>query len=113
MIYEVIILPRAEEDIFRNAQWWAEHHSSAQAAKWIDAIYHQLTSLAQDPLRHPLSAENELFANEIREKLIGLGNRPGYRAVFTVQANRVYVLTIRRGAEGTLGEEEEFEVPLA
>jgi hypothetical protein len=34
--YAVKILPRAEEDIERNARWWAEHHSFGQAVSKED-----------------------------------------------------------------------------
>ena len=92
MSYRLIILPQAKVDVLRNAEWWAHHHSSEQAAIWLDTIQSQLESLADFPESHSLSAENDEFPYEIRDKLLGLGSRPGYRAVFTLKDDTVYVL---------------------
>ena len=102
MNYRLTILPQAKEDVRRNAEWWAHHHSSEQAARWLDAIQSQLESIVDFPQSHSLSAENDDFPYEIRDKLLGLGSRPGYRAVFTIKDDTVYVLTVRRAAQGTL-----------
>jgi plasmid stabilization system protein ParE len=99
MTFRVILLPRAEADIEANAQWWATHHSAEQAARWFDAIHEQLKSLAVFPESNGLSAESEDFPYEIRDKLLGLGSRPSYRAVFTIKDDAVYVLTVRRSAQ--------------
>jgi plasmid stabilization system protein ParE len=102
--FKVIILPQAEADIEANAQWWANHHSSEQALHWLDAIHEQLKSLSLFPESNGLSAENGEFPHEIRDKLLGLGSKPSYRAVFTIVANVVYVLTVRRGAQDSIRE---------
>ena len=102
MTFRVAILPQARCDIDRNVEWWAEHHSVQQALRWSEAVYDQLETLATGPESHGLSAENGEFPYEIREKLVGLGSRPGYRAVFTIKDDTVYVLTIRRGAQDFL-----------
>jgi plasmid stabilization system protein ParE len=97
-----MILPQAKEDVRRNAQWWAENHSSEQAARWLDTIQSQLESIVDFPESHALSTENDDFPYEIRDKLIGLGSRPSYRAVFTINDDTVFVLTVRRGAQDIL-----------
>ena len=94
MKYVVKILPRAEADIERNAQWWADHHSVDQAVKWFFAVRSQILSLDEFPESHPLSYENDEFPYEIREKLVGLGTRPSYRAVFTIRDGTVYVVAL-------------------
>lgn len=101
MRFRVLILPRAESDIEANARWWAEHHDVAQAIRWLDAIHDQIQSLSECPESHSLSAENGDFADVIRDKLMGLGSRPSYRAVFTIKDQTVYVLTVRRSAQST------------
>ena len=63
------------------------------------------------PQRNSLSAENDEFPYEIRDKLLGLGSRPSYRAVFTIKENVVYVLTVRRAAQGTIHMNEIKEPP--
>jgi plasmid stabilization system protein ParE len=106
MTFRVRISPRVEEDIERNAQWWADNHSVKQAVRWFYAVREQLRTLDTSPTRHGLSPENGEFSYEIRDKLVGLGSRPGYRAVFTIVGDTVYVLTVRRGAEGRLHSED-------
>lgn len=102
MTFRVIILSQAHRDIDRNADWWAENHSVEQALRWSDAVYDQIATLAEFPERNGLSKENDEFPYPIRDKLIGLGSRPGYRAIFTVKDDTVYVLTVRRGAQDEL-----------
>ena len=106
MKYHVQVSPRAEADIERNAKWWADNYSADQAARWFYAVHDQLQSLKTFPLKHGLSAEDAEFPYEIRDKLVGLGSRPGYRAVFTVIDDTVHVLTVRRGAEDRLRPED-------
>lgn len=100
--FQVIVLPRAESDIEANAHWWAVNHSLEQAVHWFDVIHEQLKSLAQFPESYGVSAENDEFAYEIRDKLVGLGSRPSYRAVFTIRDNTVYVLTVRRSSRDVI-----------
>jgi hypothetical protein len=79
MRFHVSILTKAWRDIDRNADWWAEHHAVDQALRWSDAVYDQLDSLADFPESNGLSAENDDFPFEIRDKLMGLESRPGFR----------------------------------
>ena len=106
MTFRVIILPRAVADIKSNAQWWAVNHSHSQAVNWIDLVYQQLHSLSLQPESHPLSEENGDFRCEIRDRLLGSGARPSFRAVFTIRGHTVYVLTVRRGSQGRLRSDE-------
>ncbi|MEO8495995.1 MAG: type II toxin-antitoxin system RelE/ParE family toxin [Planctomycetota bacterium] len=106
MTFHVRVSPRAQEDIERNAQWWADNHSIEQAVRWFAAVRKQLKSLTTFPESHGLSPENDDFPYEIRDKVVGLGSRPGYRAVFTIVEDTVHVLTIRSGSEDRLRADE-------
>jgi len=106
MTFRVVILSEARGDIDRNSEWWAEHHSVEQALRWSDAIYDQIESLSVLPERNALSPENHAFPFEIRDKLVGLGTRPSYRAVFRIQENTVYVLAVRSASQDALRPEE-------
>ena len=106
MTFPVRILQQARDDIDRNANWWANHHSIDQALQWSDAVYDQLEMLREFPERHPLASENDEFSYEIREKLVGLGSRPGYRAIFTIKDDEVFILTVRAGEEDRLTTDE-------
>ena len=102
MKYRVIVLEDAEEDLRRNTRWWAENHSPEQAARWYEFASKALFKLMEFPERHATSSENAEFPYEIRDFLFGLGSRPGYRAVFTIKDDAVYVLAICRGSQDTL-----------
>ena len=102
MSYRVTILPRAEFDIERNARWWADHYSTEQAARGFWTIRDQLESLREFPEGCGLSSENDQFPYEIRDKPVGLGSRPRFRAVFTIRNHDVCVLTVRAGEEDRL-----------
>ncbi len=102
MKFRLVILPQAKEDVQRNAAWWAENHSSEQAARWLDAIQSQLESIVDFPESHALATEHDEFPYEIRDKLLGLGSRPSYRAVFTIKDDTIFVLTVRRSAQDIL-----------
>lgn len=99
MTFRGVILPSAESEIEGYARWWAEHHDTIQAERWFDTIHQQLKLLSDFPEGHSLSAENGEFPYVIRDKLLGLGSRPSYRAVFTVNEGTVYVLTVRRTSQ--------------
>ena len=104
MNYPVVIYNEAHNDIDRNADWWARHHSYGQAVVWVEAIYQQLAMLAEMPERCPVARENDAFDFEIRQLLVGLGNHPRYRAIFTVRNEVVHVLALLDGAQDQLAE---------
>lgn len=105
MTLTLVITERAHQDIERNAIWWARNHSIPQAIDWQDAVYRQLETIPEMPESYSLAPENPKFNEELREKNVGLGVG-GYRAVFTVRGNEVHILTIRRGAQRELGDQE-------
>jgi len=100
--FSVTILPRAEADVERNARWWAEHHDADQAATWFNTASEQILSLKLMPVSNELSIENDDFPYEIRDKLIGLGSRRSYRAVFTIRDKEVFVLAVLRTTQDSL-----------
>lgn len=106
MKYRIIVRDHVREDIRRNRDWWAEHHSETQAERWFDLAFASLESLETFPQRHPLSYENDEFPYEIRDLPFGFGSRPSYRAVFTIKGDEVHVLAVRRAAEDVLRADE-------
>ena len=106
MKYHVIMEEPAITEIEQNARWWAEHYSSRQALVWYDAAVDAIYSLESQPERHALSPENQEFDYEIRDLLFGIGSRPSYRAVFTIQGNAVHVLTVRRAAQDAIAPDD-------
>ena len=102
MTFWLNITQRARDDITRNADWWAKRHSLEQALAWYDAMYAQLDTLLTFPGRHPIAPENNQFPFEIREKPLGLGTHPSYRAIYTIVESEIRVLTVLRTAQETL-----------
>ncbi|MCA8991742.1 MAG: type II toxin-antitoxin system RelE/ParE family toxin [Planctomycetaceae bacterium] len=102
MTYRVQLTERAKRDVERNAQWWAQHYSVSQAIEWFDTIHVQLQQLANFPESHAASPESSEFPYVIRNKFVGLGQKPSYRAVFTVREDVVYVLSVQRFAQDRL-----------
>jgi plasmid stabilization system protein ParE len=101
MTLPLIITARAHADIQRNAVWWAANHSVQEAENWRDVVYDQLASIVAMPESYALCPENPHFADELREKNVGLG-RGGYRAVFTIRDHQLYVLCVRSSSERPL-----------
>ncbi len=92
MTFDVVIYQQAHAALERNALWWAENHSPEQAMQWQQAIYRQIGELRTMPERHGLARENDEFPFELRQQLLGTGNRPTYRAVFAITESTVHVL---------------------
>jgi len=106
MTYRVIVKNRAFQDIERNSQWWAEHHSTEQALRWHEAAFEAIYKLDIFPESHPISDENDAFAYEIRELHFGTGSRSTHRAIFTIKGNEVHVLTVRSAAQNIVSPED-------
>ncbi len=102
MKFRIVVLPRAQEDLLRNAEWWAKNQSSDKAAEWLDAVQEQLETIVNFPESHPISEESAEFPYPIRDRRVGLGSRPAFRAVFTIQGDTVFVLTVRRCTQDRL-----------
>jgi plasmid stabilization system protein ParE len=53
--FRIIVLPQAQEDLLRNAEWWAKHQSADKAAEWLDVVQEQLETIVNFPESHPIS----------------------------------------------------------
>ena len=106
MTYRVIVLPKAEVQLYRNALWWADHRSLEQSLRWADGFEVAIKSLAENPDKHSLARENESLPITVRQLLYGLGNKPTHRAVFEVRDEIVYVHAVRHLAQRDLTSED-------
>lgn len=102
MNFVVRVHGQAKQDIARNALWWAENHSVDKALEWIDSVESHLQELSENPEKWGLALESGLFAYEIRERLVGLGNRRTYRALFSIKRDVVHVLTVQRCSQDAI-----------
>lgn len=99
----VVISQRAAEEIQAAHDWWAEHRSAAQAARWYDGLLTALEGLSANAVRHSKASNSSDFPFEVRELLYGLGRRPSHRALFTIRPDAVYVLTLRHVSQAEVG----------
>ena len=106
MTHRVVLAAQADRELEDAVNWWAEHRSPQQAARWYAGFSEALSSLAENPQRYPLARENGRFPYELRELHYGVGSRPTHRAVFTVRPEIVLVLSIRHAAQAELSEED-------
>jgi len=102
MNFAVVILPEAEDIIFRTAQWWAKNRSADQARHWFSGLYDAFETLRQNPERCPLAREKSIFPIELRELHYGIGSRSTHRVIFTVRPEQVIILTMRHTSQGNL-----------
>jgi plasmid stabilization system protein ParE len=108
MNYRVLLTSRAQLQLVRSAQWWSEHRSSEQAARWLDGFEAAIAALCDNPLQHGLARESEHFQLpfQVRQLNYGIGSKPTHRAVFEVRDDTVYVVAIRHLAQDDLSAEE-------
>jgi plasmid stabilization system protein ParE len=106
--YEVSVTSRAKRQLAESALWWAENRDSTQALRWLDGFEAAISSLADNPERHGVARENDLYELPyvVRQLVYGVGKRPTHRAVFEVRSNIVYVVAIRHLAQADLTVDE-------
>ena len=96
----------AEEDILRNAVWWADNHSIDEAIEWEAIVRRQLLEISCQPDSHSLLSESHELKYVIREALIGKGQKGSYRAVFFMSGDTVVVLRLLRASQQAIRPEE-------
>lgn len=99
MTYNVIIDPKAHEQLELAFQWWAKHRSVDQSVRWYNGFMDRLLTLESNPGRWALAPENDSFPFEVRQLLYALGSKPTHRALFTIQPDLVYIFAIRHVAQ--------------
>ena len=96
MGYQVITLPRAEDDIREAARWMAQY-SLGKSTLWYFDIQQAIESLSESPARCPFAPERKTHGLDIRHLLF-----EKYRILFVIEDESVYVLRVRHGAQQTL-----------
>ncbi|MEP7270954.1 MAG: type II toxin-antitoxin system RelE/ParE family toxin [Acidobacteriota bacterium] len=90
MGYQVIITSVAQKDVEASYRWGVKTWGKTQAERWTRQMRKAVKGLATFPDRCPLAPEDNEFAAEIRQLIVGR-----YRVLFTVRGRKVYVLHIR------------------
>lgn len=92
MTYRVAFTSKSRLEFFETALWWAENRDAAQAARWLEGFQASIDSLTENPERHAVAHETELFRFPLRQLLYGLGSRPTHRALFRVREDKVVII---------------------
>jgi len=107
MTHPVIVTQKAKDDL-RHYYVVAAEHAPETAVRWLNRFEKALQTLSVNPKRCPLAPENDLVDQPIYQFFYGkLAAR--YRALFTIEGDRVLVLHIRRGTMDKAAEGDLFE----
>jgi len=101
MKYHVEITEPADVDLEEAYCWIRDNHSPTRAAKWREGLYAKVDTLERMPERCGFAPENDWCDFELRQLLYG-----SYRILFTIRADRVFVLHIRHGARRFVSPDE-------
>ena len=106
MTHFVIVTQKAKDDL-RHYYSFAAERAPATAARWLNRFEEALQTLATNPTGCWLAPENDQVDQTIYQFLYG--QRSGrYRALFTIDGDRVRVLHIRRGTMDKAAEVDFF-----
>lgn len=102
MIRQVDVLPRAKNQLYDAALWWADHRSLEEAAHWLTEIESAIQELGRNAEQWPLASESSQFDFELRQLSFGVSRRPTHRVLFSIQGNRVVIYAVRHLAQKEL-----------
>lgn len=95
--YVVIFEDSAQTNVRESFEWGCREWGKSEARQWArqlrTAVFEQLTVL---PKALPLAPENDEFAEEIRQMIVGR-----YRVLFTIKGRKVHVLHVSGAYVGT------------
>jgi plasmid stabilization system protein ParE len=92
--YTLSILEHAEDDYSRMYQYILKR-SPAGATRWEESLEQGLARLLENPLSFGFAPENDKLDIELRQLLFGTKQGLTYRAIFTIEANIIYILRFR------------------
>jgi len=94
--YVVIFEDSAQANMRESFEWGCRAWGKSEARQWarqlLTAVFEQLGVVPA----FPLAPENDEFAEEIRQMIVGR-----YRVLFTIKGSEVHVLHIRGAYVGT------------
>jgi len=105
MSYRVVLQPLAKADL-EAAYLRASQNAPETAARWLNRFEAALQTLDHNPDRCPLAREHgRIEGIELREYLFGRRSSV-YRVIFTIEADAVRILRIRRAQRRFLSEDQ-------
>lgn len=89
--YAVIFELSAQEDTRRSYDWGCRAWGKKEAQRWVRQIRTAVSKqLSLMPKGFPIAPENDEFAEEIRQMIVGR-----YRVLYTIRKRTIHVLHIR------------------
>jgi plasmid stabilization system protein ParE len=96
MIYTVVILPEAEDDII-DAFTFIQADAPMNAERWLHGLYEAIATLETFPSRYALARENDDVPQELRQMIY-----KSHRVIFEIRPTEVHVLHVRHAAQDNL-----------
>jgi plasmid stabilization system protein ParE len=100
MKYEVIVMPRAEQEM-EDAFEWLSTKTDQHAPTWYNGLVDAILSLDEMAGRCPIVPEAARGAEELRQLLYG-DRWHSYRVIFAIRGTKVVVLHVRHAAQDRL-----------
>ena len=89
--YDVVFEESAQADVRGSYDWGCRIWGKKEARRWVRQLRTAVSSqLSLVPAGFPLAPENNEFAEEIRQMIVG-----HYRVLFTMKKSKVHVLHVR------------------
>ncbi len=107
MTFHVVVTENAKANL-RHYYERAAKNAPLTAGRWLNRFEDALKTLATNPQRCSIAPESDAVEPEVRQLIFG--KRTGaYRALFTITAEEVQVLHIRRAAMEVAAPDELYE----
>jgi plasmid stabilization system protein ParE len=95
--YAVVFEESAQADVRESYEWGRRTWGKDEARQWLRQLRRAVSEqLAIVPKGFPLAPEDDEFAEEIRQMVVGR-----YRILFTIKGRKVHVLHVRGAYLGT------------
>ena len=89
--YAVVFEESAQQDVRGSYDWGCRVWGKKEAQRWVHQLRTAvLRQLSIAPKGFPIAPEDDEFAEEIRQMIVGR-----YRVLFTIRKGKVHVLHIR------------------
>jgi len=98
MSREVLLTYEAQQQMHLAADWYSERNPRV-ADEWFAGLASAIVKIGEDPERYPAARENDVYPDDLREMLYGLGKRITHRVLFVIHPNHVLIHHIRHVAQ--------------
>lgn len=98
MAFRVEFTPAARQDAIGILNWLTERQADEHGLRWFQGLEKAIASLQAMPQRCPLMKKDRRVKVEVRQ--LFYGKKPhGFRILFRIGGQTVYILRIRRGRQ--------------